>query len=134
MDGFRMDERDLEPEEPASRERVDELRTRRLELLERGREILGPESDVMHPRPAPREEAPDRCVLAGGAHELEAAVADEHGCRLDALLHEWLAMLDLCAEEALVRRDRLVEVVDGNAEVMDAARPHSRDAIRAGPS
>jgi hypothetical protein len=126
-----MDERDLESEQPASRHRVDELRTGSLELLERIREILRPESDVVHPRPTPREEAADGRIVAGRAHELEATLADQHRCGLHALLDERLAMLDSCGEEALVRGNRLVEVDDGDAKVMDATRPHPRDAIRA---
>jgi hypothetical protein len=126
-----MDERDLETEQSASRYRVDQLRTGSLELLERAREILRPERDVMHPRPTPREETADRRVVAGRAHELEATLADQHRRGLDALLDERLAMLDSPCEEALVRRNRLVEVDDGDAEVMDATRPHPRDAIRA---
>ena len=127
-----MDERDLETEQAATRYGVDELRARRLQLFERGREILRPESDVVHPGPTPRQEASDGRVVAGRAHQLEATLADEHRGGLDALLHERLAMLDSCSEEALVRRDRLVEIDDGDAEVMDAPSPHSRDAIGAG--
>jgi hypothetical protein len=37
-------------------------------------------------------------------------------------------VLELGAEELLVRRERLVEVLDGDAEVMDAARGHGVDA------
>ena len=44
-------------------------------------------------------------------------------------LDERLAMLDPRREESLVRHDRLVEVRDGDADVMDAL--HGRDAIRA---
>ena len=37
-------------------------------------------------------------------------------------------MLDLRAEESRVRRERLIEILDGNAEVMDAARLHAGEA------
>jgi hypothetical protein len=37
-------------------------------------------------------------------------------------------MLELGAEEPLVRRERFVEVLDGHAKVMDAARGHGVDA------
>lgn len=124
-----MDERDFEAEQPLSRKGLDELRARRLELLERAREVLGSECNVVHSRPAPREEAPDGRVVAGRAHQLEATLADEQRGGLDTLLDERLAMLDARVEEALVRRDRIVEIDDRDAEVMDA--PHPRDAIRA---
>src|SRR5919106_62145 len=35
------------------------------------------------------------------------------------------------AEEARIGRERLVEILDGDAEVMDAPRPHDREAIAA---
>ena len=85
---------------------------------------------MVHPRTAPGEEATDRRIVASGGDELEPALADEDRRRLHTLLDDRLAMLELRAEERLVRRDRLVQIGDGDAEVMDA--PHPRDAIRAG--
>jgi hypothetical protein len=37
-------------------------------------------------------------------------------------------VLELCAEDALVRSHRLVEVLDRDTEVMDPARVHAGDA------
>ncbi len=40
-------------------------------------------------------------------------------------------MLDRCAEEPLVRLDGFVEVDDGDAEMMDPARLHTRAIVSA---
>ena len=132
MDGIRMNERDLETEESAARHPVDQLRTRGLQLVERGEEILGFECDVMHPRPAAREKAPDGRVVVGRRDELDATRTQEKRRRLHSLLLQRLAVLELRAEEALVRGDGLVEVGHREAEVVNAANPHARDAIRGG--
>ena len=55
-----MDEHDLEAEQPQSRNPVDQVRPGGLELLECRIQVLSLERDVVHPRTAPREEAPDR--------------------------------------------------------------------------
>jgi hypothetical protein len=128
-----MDERDLEAEQPLSRKGLDEPRARRLELLERASEVLRAKGHVVHPWTTTGQEAPDGRVGAGWAHQLEATLADEQRCGLNTLLDERLAMLEARVEEALVRGDGLVEVDDRDAEVVDAARPHPRDAIR-GPA
>jgi hypothetical protein len=128
MDGVGMDERDLEPVEPAPRGRVDQLRTGLRELTHGRRHIVCLERDVVHARPATSEEAADRSVLAGREEELDAAVADEQRGGLDTLFGERVPMLHRRAEEALVGRDRLVEIGDGDADVMDSAQGHARDA------
>jgi hypothetical protein len=124
-----MDERNLESEQAAPRYAVDQLRTSGLELLERPREVLSPEGDMVHAGAAPGEEAPDRGVLAGRGDELEASVSDEDRGGLDTLVFERLPILEPRGEEPLVRRDRLVEVDHRDAEVMDTS--HAGDAIRA---
>jgi len=126
-----MDEHELDPEEPDARP-VDELRACGLELIERRDEIVGFDRNVVHPRTTPREKATDRSVLTRRRQKLETTVAHEERRSLDSLAYERLAMLETSGEEALVRRDRLVEIRDGDADVMDAL--HGRDAIRAGQS
>ena len=127
-----MDERDLETEEPAPRHAVDQLRARGLKLAERRVQVLRLEGDVMHPRAAPCEEAANGRVVVRRCHELDATDAEEERRCLHSLLPEWLAMLELGAEELLVRRDRLVEVGHREADVVNAACPHAGDAIRGG--
>jgi len=122
-----MDKNELDPEEADAR-LVDELRARGLQPVERRREVLGLEGDVMHPWTASCNEAADGRVLARRRHELDATRADEERRGLHALLDERFAVLETSLEERLVRRDRLVEVRDRDADVMDAL--HGRDAIR----
>ena len=127
-----MDERDLESEEPAPRHAVDQLRSRRLQLVERREQVLGLESDVVHPRAATCEEAPDRRIVVSRRHELDPTRAQKERRRLHSLLLLRLAVLELRAEEPLVRRDGVVEVGHRKTEVMNAANPHAGDAIRGG--
>lgn len=128
MDGIRMNERDLEPEQARPGNPVDELHARRLQLVQRREQVGRLERDVVHPGPASGEEAADGRVVAGRRHELDPALAHEHGRSLDALLVKWLPMLEPRVEEALVRGDGLVEICHREAEMMDATHP--RDATR----
>ena len=127
-----MDERDLETEEAAARHAVDQLGTCGLQLAERGEEVLRLERDVMHPRAAAREKAPDWRVVVGRRHELDATRAEKKRRRLHSLFFERLAVLELCTEETLVRGDGLVEVGHRETEVVNGANPHAGDAIRGG--
>jgi hypothetical protein len=127
-----MDERDLETEEPAPRHPVDQLRTCGLQLVEGREQVLRLERDVVHPRAATREEAPDRRLVMCRRHELDAAPAQEKCRRLHSLFLERLAVLELGTEQSLVRRDRLVEVGHCETDVVNAANPHAGDAIRGG--
>ena len=84
----------------------------------------------MHAGAAAREKAADGRVFAGRREQLDAPVANHHGRGLDALVGHRGAVLERGAEQALVGRQRFVEVGDGDAEVMDAASDHEADAIR----
>ena len=83
---------------------------------------------MVHPGAALRDEAPDGRVVAGRGEELDAIGADEHRGRLDSLVGERLPVLQRAAEDVDVRRERPVEVVDRDADVMDAERSHAADA------
>ena len=72
----------------------------------------------MHARAALGEEPPDRRLGPERAQQLDAALAGAQRRGLDALLLDGLAMLEPRAEELRVGRDRLVEVGDGDADVM----------------
>lgn len=123
-----MDKSDLAPEEPAPRMLVDQLCAGGRELAQRALEIRAGKRDVVHAGPAPGEEATDGRVLAGGLEQLDPAVADEQRDRLNALLLERVAMLDRRPEQPLVGCDRVVEALDRDAEMMDAADAHASDA------
>jgi len=124
-----MDERELEPEETAAGNRIDELGARSGKLVERRPEVVRLHRDMVHSGATTGEEATDGSVVFGRRHQLEPALSDEERRGLDALLHELLPPLETRAEERRVRGDRLVEVGDGDAEMVDAA--HAGDATRA---
>lgn len=124
-----MHERHLEAEHALPRLGVDQLDAAPLEVAERGADIVDFVRDVMHPGPALGEELAHRCVAGERSEQLDAAFADADGRRLDALILDAGAMLDASAEEALVRPNRLVEVVDCEADVMDAACFHAGDRM-----
>ena len=124
MDGIRVDERDLEPEETRLRLGVDQLGSRACEIGERGRQVVDLVSNVVHPRPALREEPADGRVLLQRREELDAVLSEPDDRSLDALVGDDLAALYRSLEQPLVRRDRIVEVVDRNAEMMDRKRVH----------
>src|SRR4051812_27281287 len=128
VDGIRMDERDLQAEHARARLVIDELRAVAPQRLERRTDVLDLERDVVHPGAARGEEAADRRVVRERREQLHALAAHAHGDGLDALVRHRRAVLELGAEQPLVRPESLVEVLDRNAEVMDAARFHAGDA------
>ena len=82
----------------------------------------------MHAGPALGEELPDRRVGPERREQLDAADADHHRGGLDALVGHRVSVLELRSEQAPVGLDRLVEIVDRHAEVMDVPRRHANDA------
>ena len=74
------------------------------------------------PGPRLREEAADGRVVAERAQQLEPALADPDRRSLDALLLDARAVLEPGAEEALVRVERAVEILDRETDVMHRAR------------
>src|SRR5262245_64658062 len=99
VDGVRVDEGDLEAEEPTARARVDQLGPFGGELIEGGADVVDLERDVVHPGAPLREELADRRVLAERGQQLDPVGADAQRRRLDALLLERLAVLELGSEE-----------------------------------
>ena len=126
-----MDEGDLEAEEALSGLGVDQLGACGGEPVELGLHVVDLVRDVVHTRPALGEKPADGCLVAERREQLDAPLADEHGGGFDTLVRDVGPMLDLGAEQALVRLDGRVEVVNGDAEMVDAAGPHGSDAIEA---
>lgn len=130
MHGVRMDERDLEAEEAGPRLRVDQVRPLRRERPERLRDVGDLEGDVVHARPPLGEETADGRVLARRGEQLDPALSDEEQRGLDPLRGEGLPSLQPSPEQTGPRRDRLVQVRDGDTDVMDSVRLHAGDATR----
>ena len=125
-----MDERDLEAEEAGPRAFVDEICARARELGQRRIQIAHLVGDMVHPRPPAREEAADWRVLAERFEQLDPAPADANRRGAHTLILHRGAMFDARAEQALVRRESRVEVLDRNSEMVDPPRLHASDAIR----
>src|SRR3954451_19602116 len=77
--------------------------------------------DVVQARPLAREEPADGRVGTERAKQLDVVLADVEQHRLDALLLDGLTVHERHAVGLLVQRDRGVEVLDGEAHVVDAA-------------
>ncbi len=131
MVGVGVNEGDLEAEEPPPGTFVDQLGAVGGELVERDADVLHLVRDVVHPGAAAGEELADRCFLAEGGEQLDAIGADLQRRRLDALLGNRLATLQLGAEEPFVGGQGRVEIVDGDAKVMNPTRLHAADATGA---
>jgi hypothetical protein len=84
------------------------------------------ECDVMHARPSAGEKLADRRLLAERREQLDATVANAQRRRFDTLLDNRVAMLNLGAEELPVRVHRIVEILDGDSEMVDPLRAHAR--------
>ena len=89
-----MDERDLEPEEPAARCVVDQLGALGPQPGELCADVVDLERDVVHAGAAFREETSDRRVGPERAEQLDPALADAERRRLDALVLDALAVLE----------------------------------------
>ncbi len=123
-----MDECDLEPVQPAAGNHIDEVRADLGELAQGRLHVVGLERDVMHAGTSTREEATNGGVLPGRSEQLDATGADKQRGGLDPLAGQLVAMLHSRAKQPLVGRDRLIEVSDGDADVVDSAQVHAGDA------
>jgi hypothetical protein len=121
-----MDECDLESEEPAVRLLVDKLDALLGQALQLALEIAHLVGDVMHAGPSAGEELPDRSLFSERSEQLDATFTDADGGGLYTLLGDRVAMLYLGTEEPSVRFDRLVEILDGNPEMVNPLRLHAR--------
>ena len=127
-----MDERDLEPEEPAVRLLVDHLDALLGELRELAPQVGHLVRDVVHSRPPFYEELADGSVVTERSDELDPALPEAHRGRLDSLRLDEVAILELGSEDPLVRVDGLVEVLDRDPQVMNPVRPHAQRMLSAG--
>src|SRR5437588_3017448 len=121
-----MDERDLEPEEPAMRLLVDQVHALRGETPKLFVEVGDLVGDVVHPGAALGQELADRRVVPKRREQLDTALANPNGRRLDALLGDGFPPLDFGAEEPAVRVDGLVEILDRHPEMVDPLGLHAQ--------
>jgi len=124
-----MDESNLQSEQTGARFLVDQLGTDRSQLPQGRADVGDLVRDMVQTRPASGEKAAHWRVVARRGQQLDPILSDEHGSCLDTLVRKLRAMLDRRSEETPVGRDGLVEVDDGNAEMMDAARLHTRAIV-----
>jgi hypothetical protein len=117
-----MDEGDLEAEHAVPRRLVDQLRTGLGQVRQCGADVVDLVRDVMHAGAPLRQEAAHRRVLGERSEQLEPALADADRGGLDALLLDARTLLEPGAEEALVRVERAVEILDRETDMMDRAR------------
>lgn len=121
-----MDEGDLQPEQPGAWLGIDQLGARLRETRERRTDVVDLVGHVVHAGPATREELADGRVLTGRREQLDPPTADQNGRRVDALLLDAGTVLQLGAEQPAIRVEGLVEVLDGDAEMMNAPWVHPR--------
>jgi len=126
-----MHESDLHAEETATRDVVDHVHALSSEVSEPLRQVGDRVCDVVHPGAALGEELAHGRVFTEGREQLDAALTqpDRHG--LDALRLERVATLDLCTEQPLIGIDRVVEVLDGDSQMVDPLRPHAKRMLSA---
>lgn len=125
VNGVGMHERHLEPVQAAPWTLVDQSSACHRQLAKNRFDVVRLERDVVHAGTAPREEATHGSVVPGRGEQLDATLAEQQSGSLDPLLLELVAVLDLRAEESLVRRDRLVEIGNGHADMVDAVQGHA---------
>jgi hypothetical protein len=128
----RVEKRDLAPEEPSTWPLVDELCPRSREAGKLGADVGDLEGEVVHACAPLGDELPDGGFRAVRREQLDASVSDAEERNVGPLVGDCLAMLDLRSEEAPVRLDGLFEVLDGDADVMEAVYRHPGDATRGG--
>ena len=124
-----MHEGDLQPEHPPARLGVDQLGAELDQFGDGGPDVVDLVGHMVHAGPSAGEESPHRRVLRERGQKLDAALADANRRSFDALILDRGPMLDASAEETLVAPDGLVKILDGNADVVDAACVHPSDAM-----
>src|SRR5215207_10386243 len=97
--------------ESVSRLWVDHFHTVVREFPHRDRDIRNLEGDVVHSRPPLCKEPAYRSVFCESRHEFDTSATDLEVNGLHPLLVHAAPQLDARAEEPLVGRDRLVEVL-----------------------
>jgi hypothetical protein len=121
-----VQERDAGAADADPRRLVDQAQARLLQRRQRGVDVGHLVGDVVDAGALLGQELADGRVRAEGREELDVVLADVEEHRLDALLGHVLAVDELHVVRLLVEGDRGVEVLDGDAHVVDAREHGAR--------
>ena len=119
-----MNERDLVATQAVSRLRVDHVGAGVGELARCRGHVWYLEGHMVHSRATLGQEAADRAVLPESRDELDPPAAHAEVDGLDALVLHAASELDPRAEQPLVRRNCLVEILDRHRDVMHGPHLH----------
>src|SRR4051812_20298762 len=125
--GAGVQERDARAADAGPGLLVDEAQARGAQALELGIDVGGLVGDVVKARALLGQELAHGRVLAERREQLDVVLADVKQDRLDALGLHGLAVDELDVEVALVELEGGVEVLDRDADVVDAGQ-HAREA------
>src|SRR6185437_5748586 len=125
----RMDEGDAGIADADAGLVIDQLEAGVLELVQDLFDVADRIGDVMQAGAALLQVLPNRCVRAQRLQELDVAVADVEQRGLDALRLHRLAVGERHAEGLLVEGEGALEVVGGDADVVDSAE-HGPGSLR----
>ena len=115
----RVDEGDERTFGAGSRLLVDQANAARLELRQRGADVIDPQGDVMEPGSALLDVPGDGRIGGGPLEQLERRVSDRHEMGAHALRRDVLDAFDLEAERVAVERQCRLDVSDGDADVIE---------------
>ena len=113
-----VDERDQRAFGAGPRLLVDEPRAARLQLRERGMDVVDAQRDVMEPGAALADVLRDRRVGRRRLEQLELRFPDGHEVRADALRRHFFRRLDLEAERVAIERQRGRQVLHRDPDVI----------------
>ena len=115
----RVHERHLRPLGAWTRRLVDEADAARLEVGERRRNVLDAQRDVVDAGTALLDEFRNGRIGRGRFEQLQGGLSDRDEVRPDTLRPHVLGRLDVEAERVPVERQRLVDVLDRDADVIE---------------
>src|SRR5215208_7184236 len=110
-----MNERDERARSPGPRLLVDESDTAGLQLAQRGAEVLDAQCHVVQSGSVAVQKPPNRRVRGCGLQQLQAGATGGNESRANALALHVFRCLDLETESVSKERQRLVDVLDGDA-------------------
>ena len=115
----RVDERDQRAFRARPRRLVDQPHALRLQLRQRRRDVVDAQRDVVDAGPALLDVLRDRRIGRRRFEQLERRLADRNEVRAHPLRRHLLGRLDLEPERVAIERQRRVEVLDRNADVIE---------------